>query len=155
MQLSDLPRHADYYIPHRAPMLLLDELVEVKDNGCIAKVTIRPDMPFIEAQGLPSWVAIEIMAQTIAMFGGVQERLKGNKPKLGFLLGSKRFEMAQDYFAVGEELLIEISLQFLNRHQIGIFDCHIQTETGRTVATILVSQPDNVESVLAVVSQAS
>lgn len=149
MQISELPKHAEYYLPHRAPMLLLDELVEVKDNGCIAKVTIHADMPFMEEQGLPSWVGIEIMAQTIALFGGVKERLKDQPPKLGFLLGSKSFEMGQDYFAIGEELLVEIDLQFLNRHQIGIFNCQIQTSSSTSKATILVSQPDDVDSVLA------
>lgn len=149
MQISELPKHAEYYLPHRAPMLLLDELVEVKDNGCVAKVTIHAEMPFMEEQGLPSWVGIEIMAQTIALFGGVKERLKDQTPKLGFLLGSKSFEMGQDYFAIGEELLIEIDLQFLNRHQIGIFNCQIETSNSTSKATILVSQPDDVDSVLA------
>lgn len=149
MQISDLPKQAEYYLPHRAPMLLLDELVEMKENGCIAKVKIHQDMPFLEDQGLPSWVGIEIMAQTIALFGGVKERLKDNSPKLGFLLGSKSFEMGQDYFAIGEELTVEIDLQFLNRHQIGIFNCSIQTADALSKATILVSQPDDVDSVLA------
>lgn len=149
MQISELPKHAEYYLPHRAPMLLLDELVEVKSNGCVAKVVIHQEMPFLEQQGLPSWVGIEIMAQTIALFGGVKERLKGSGPKLGFLLGSKSFDMGQDYFQVGEELLVEIDLQFLNRHQIGIFNCKIQTQQSCSTATILVSQPDDVGSVLA------
>lgn len=148
MQVSDLPKQADYYLPHRAPMLLLDELVEVRENGCIAKVTIRADMPFMEQDGLPSWVGIEIMAQTIAMYGGIQERLKDQKPKLGFLLGSKKFEMAQSHFAIGQELLVEIKLQFLNRHQIGIFDCSINTSDGQSTATILVSQPDDPATIL-------
>lgn len=150
MQISDLPKEAEYYLPHRAPMLLLDELVEVKENGCVAKLTIREDLPFMEEQGLPSWVGLEIMAQTIAMYGGVKERLKDQNPKLGFLLGSKTFEMGQDHFAIGEELTIEINLQFLNRHQIGIFECHLQTSTASSKATILVSQPDDVESFLEV-----
>ncbi|KAA8733847.1 3-hydroxylacyl-ACP dehydratase [Acinetobacter qingfengensis] len=148
MQLSDLPRNADYFIPHRAPMLLVDEWVEMKDNGCVAKVKIHPDMPFIEDAGLPSWVGIEIMAQTIAIYAGIQQRLKGEQPKLGFLLGSKKFEMAQTHFAIDEELMIEIKLQFLNRHQIGMFDCHIDTVQGRSEATILVAQPEDVSSVL-------
>lgn len=150
MQVSDLPKEAEYYLPHRAPMLLLDELVEVKENGCVAKLTIREDLPFMEAAGLPSWVGIEIMAQTIAMYGGVKERLKDQGPKLGFLLGSKTFEMGQDHFAIGEELIVEINLQFLNRHQIGIFDCQLKTATSISKATILVSQPDDVESFLEV-----
>ena len=148
MNLSDLPKQAEYYLPHRAPMLLLDELIEVKDNGCVAKVIIHKDMPFLEEQGLPSWVGIEIMAQTIALFGGIKERLNDCPPKLGFLLGSKNFEMAQDYFEIGEELIVEIDLQFLNKHQIGIFNCSIETSHGVTKANILVSQPDDVDSVL-------
>lgn len=148
MTIQDMPTQADYYIPHRAPMLLLDELVEVKDNGCVATLTIREDLPFMQDEGLPSWVGIEIMAQTISMYGGIQERTKGNTPKLGFLLGSKKFDMGQDFFAVGEQLRIEITLQFLNRHQIGMFDCAIVTDQGRTTACILVSQPDDIESVL-------
>jgi predicted hotdog family 3-hydroxylacyl-ACP dehydratase len=149
MQLSDLPKNADYFIPHRAPMLLVDEWVDIKENACVAKVKIHADMPFIQAEGLPSWVGIEIMAQTIAIYAGLQQRLKGQAPKLGFLLGSKKFEMVQDYFAIGEELQVEIQLQFLNRHQIGIFDCAIQTAQGRSTATILVAQPEDASSLFA------
>ena len=150
MQISELPKPAEYYLPHRAPMLLLDELVEVKDNGCVAKLIIREDLPFMEAEGLPSWVGLEIMAQTIAMFGGVKERLKDGAPKLGFLLGSKNFEMGQDHFAIGEELIVEIDLQFLNRHHIGIFDCQLKSPHSISKATILVSQPDDVDGFLGV-----
>ena len=148
MQVADLPKNADFFIPHRAPMLLVDEWIDIQDNGCVATVTIHPQMPFFEEAGLPSWVGIEIMAQTIALYAGVQQRLKGEEPKLGFLLGSKKFEMAQDYFAVGEQLTINIQLQFLNRHQIGIFECSIATEQGVSLATILVAQPEDASTVL-------
>ena len=43
---------------HRAPMLLLDELLEYGEEYAVSKVEIQPEMLFMEAQGLPSWVGI-------------------------------------------------------------------------------------------------
>ena len=147
-KVAQLPQHAEYYIPHRAPMLLLDQLVTVTEKGCIAKLKITEQLPFMQAEGLPSWVGIEIMAQTIAMYGGVEQRLNGNEPKLGFLLGAKKFDMAQEFFTVGEQLTVEIQLSFLNRQKIGMFDCKITTEKGVSTASLLVAQPDDTSSVL-------
>ena len=147
-KVAQLPHHAEYYIPHRKPMLLIDELVTVTEKGCISKVTITDQLPFMQAEGLPSWVGIEIMAQTIAMYGGIEQRLAGNEPKLGFLLGAKKFDMAQEFFTVGELLTVEIHLNFLNRQKIGMFDCKITTEKGVSTASLLVAQPDDTSSVL-------
>lgn len=149
MQWTDLPKNADYFIPHRAPMVLVDELVDFSEKSCVGHLTVRPDLPFMQDEGLPSWVGIEIMAQTIAMYAGVQQRLKGEAPKLGFLLGCKKFEMAQAFFAVGEQLRIDIELQFLNQQHIGIFDCTVNTTQGCTTATLLVAQPEDANRVLA------
>ncbi|VDZ83865.1 Uncharacterised protein [Kluyvera intermedia] len=57
------------YLPHDAPMLLLEEVISVTDDTATCRVTVSPDgvlAPFLDAQGnLPAWFALELMAQTV------------------------------------------------------------------------------------------
>ena len=35
-------------IPHREPFLFIDEIVEITENGSVAKFKVSPDLPFFE-----------------------------------------------------------------------------------------------------------
>ena len=86
---------------HRAPMLLIDELLEYGENHATTEVWIKPDMLFVQEQGLPCWVGIELMAQTVSLLAGVRGKYSGHPPQIGFLLGTRRFHAPMSHFAVG------------------------------------------------------
>ena len=72
---------------HRAPMLLIDELLEYGENHATTEVWIKPDMLFVQEQGLPCWVGIELMAQTVSLLAGVRvcaANSVATRPKLAF-----------------------------------------------------------------------
>ncbi len=76
-------------IPHRPPMALLDELVEHGPEHLSARMTVSQDMMFVDETGsLPAWAGIELMAQAIAAFGGLQSLARGeaaeNRLSAGF-----------------------------------------------------------------------
>lgn len=62
------------YLPHDAPMLLLEEVVNVTDETATCRVTVSPHSvlaPFLDAEGnLPGWFALELMAQTVGVWSG-------------------------------------------------------------------------------------
>lgn len=64
-------------LPHRDPMILLSTAVDYGDDFATAVVHISEASPFFDAElgGVPSWVGMEYMAQTIGIWAGHQ-RLK-------------------------------------------------------------------------------
>lgn len=63
---------AEHYLPHQSPMVMLDDVHSVGEDGAECSVTLSKDgvlAPFLDAQGrLPNWFAIELMAQTIGVW---------------------------------------------------------------------------------------
>jgi predicted hotdog family 3-hydroxylacyl-ACP dehydratase len=51
-------------VPHTGAMVLLDHVDYWNEHELQASVTVRADAPFADAQGIPAWVGIELMAQS-------------------------------------------------------------------------------------------
>ena len=58
------------YVPHRGAMLLIDRLVSADAEGAVAEVIVPRDGLFLQDAGMPSWVGLEYMAQTVAAWAG-------------------------------------------------------------------------------------
>ena len=94
------------YLPHRPPMLLLDDVVEVSDRRAVCRATIHPDCVFaIDGVVHPS-AMIEACAQACAVFAGVTAGRAGGAPRLGLLVACREVHFAVDSFAVGDELTV-------------------------------------------------
>ncbi|MDF7670610.1 hypothetical protein PT276_05285 [Orbaceae bacterium ESL0721] len=118
----------DQYLPHTAPMILLDHLVFIDEKQCICKVTITPSgrlSPFLNSNNeLPSWFAMELMAQTIGVWNGYHGQIRQHKPKLGMLLGCRGFKSKLANFPIYSSLEIDANLNF-HDNKLANFDCHI------------------------------
>jgi 3-hydroxyacyl-[acyl-carrier-protein] dehydratase len=71
------------YIPHREPMLLIDEIELGEDGRCYAKYRVKDDEIFCQGHFpgnpiVPGVILCEIMAQSCALL--VKEDLKGLTP---------------------------------------------------------------------------
>ena len=95
------------FIPHEKPMVFVDRLIEANENFAIAELLIQPDLMFCDAQGLPTWSSIELMAQTISAYAGHKGQMLGLPPKIGFLLGTRKMQLPLPYFALGETVRIK------------------------------------------------
>jgi predicted hotdog family 3-hydroxylacyl-ACP dehydratase len=138
-------------VPHAGAMRLIDELVEADGEHCVARATVRATQLFVDDAGMPGWVGIEYMAQTIAAWAGVRERAAGRPPGLGFLLGSRRYACTAPAFPVGSVLDIHVRCALKGETGLGAFDCRIlDAANGAELAnaTITVFQPENVEEFL-------
>jgi len=112
-------------IPHEKPMVFIDHLVTVDDYSAVAELNIRPTLMFYEQQGLPTWTSIELMAQTVSAFVGYHAQALDEKPKIGFLLGTRRLNLPIPFFACGEIVRIKVEQNYAYEG-LGQFSCEIE-----------------------------
>ena len=136
-------------VPHSGAMLLLDRVVSADADNLLAEVRIRSDSLLCNADGVGVWVGIEYMAQAIAAWAGYIARSRGEPVKLGFLLGTRRYECSRPIFVIGSLLQVHVRRVFQDESGLGSFECYIDDEQGRVAtATVTVFQPHNVNDFL-------
>ncbi|MFO0597171.1 MAG: 3-hydroxylacyl-ACP dehydratase [Myxococcaceae bacterium] len=133
-------------VPHRASLLLLDELLADTPEYVQAAFTPRADMLFLQDEGLPAWVGVELMAQTVASWAGLRRLERGEKVQLGFLLGTRKYECTRPFFPVGKRLVMTATHEMVSEQGLAVFICKIELD-GEVIATASVNafQPPNVE----------
>lgn len=136
-------------IPHRGAMRLVHRLVHADEASVRVEVDIDADSPFAREDGVPAWVGIEYMAQTIAAWAGVKALRVKQRPRIGFLLGTRRYESSADVFPIGACLLIEARCELLGNNGLGQFFCQIFKDNSQLAqASITVYEPENVQEAL-------
>ncbi len=136
-------------VPHAGRMRLLDTAIDGDAESLRARVEIRVDSLFFNGLGVGAWVGIEYMAQAVAAWAGWRARLAGGAPKVGFLLGSRRFESARGQFLLGEVLVVEAQRQFQADNGLGHFECTLAIAgTQVASAALTVFEPDDVSQFL-------
>ena len=142
---ADANRLADL-LPHRPPMVLIDEVVSYAgdEKRLTAAVTVKPGW-------CENWTAIEFMAQTAAALVGTIDREEhpGDKPRPGFLLGSRRLDLRIERFAVGVRYLVTAQAVFSDGAAAS-FACEILSPAGECVAraTLNAFRPDSLADFL-------
>ena len=136
-------------VPHAGRMRLLDAAIDGDDDSLTACVEIRADSLFFDGVGVGAWVGIEYMAQAVAAWAGWRARLDGGSPKVGFLLGSRRYSTSRSRFLLGEVLLVQAQRQFQADNGLGHFDCTLAIDGVQVAsAALTVFEPDDVSQFL-------
>ena len=123
------------YLRHRRPMLLLDAVSEFGDNFAEAEVTITPGSMFFDADlgGVPAWIGVEYMAQTIAAFAGFEAKKRSAQPKIGYLISVRKYTVILPLFL--DRTTLSIRAQLSQRSEnVGIFECMIGSRTQQFAA---------------------
>lgn len=129
------PPHAmDTWVPHRGAMNLLDSVTHCDELSVIACVRVPAQGLFIGVDGMPAWVGIEYMAQAVAAWSGARARAGGGSPRIGYLLGSRRYESTVGTFDIGAELQVFAECELIADNGLGMFACRI-TQAGRVLAS--------------------
>ena len=130
-------------VPHATPMILLDRVDAYDANNVEASLTIRDDSPFVGNRKVPSYLAVEYMAQSIAAYSGLQA-LENNEPvRIGFLLGTRKLKLWTPELSVGDELVVNVSVLY-NDGEMAAFDCRaLRGDQLVAEASINVFQPDD------------
>jgi predicted hotdog family 3-hydroxylacyl-ACP dehydratase len=128
------PHVMDAWVPHRGAMNLLETVERCDDESIIARVRVPAEGLFTGADGVPAWVGIEYMAQAVAAWSGARARGAGGSPRIGYLLGSRRYEAVVPAFEIGAELQVFAQCELMGANGLGLFDCRI-TQDGRVLAS--------------------
>lgn len=122
-------------IPHSGSAILIDEIVSFDDDTLLARTQIKQSGLFNQADGsLPAWLGLEIMAQAVAAWAGCKAVRNGLPVKLGFLLGTRRFDCRVPAFAAGATLTISVSCSLQDDTGIGTFECQL-AQDGQVMAS--------------------
>lgn len=106
-QLS-LPVDAALLLPHEAPMIQVDQLLEFGDGSGLVSAVIGADNVFVTDDGCLEEVALmEIMAQAYAAIKGYDDTINGRPVRKGFLVGGRYFKLYRRP-RVGDLLVVEI-----------------------------------------------
>jgi len=138
-------------LPQRPPMVLLDSIVSHAADETICAVHIDASSPFASADGsIPSWIALEYIAQCAAAHSGICEREKGNPIRLGFLLGSRKFALHVSRFEAGAELLVSAKSVW-DDGELASFSCCVRDMNGVLLAEGELSaySPHDIQDLLA------
>ena len=126
------------YLPHDAPMLLLEAVDSVTDESAVCRVTVSAGgvlAPFLDPQGnLPGWFALELMAQTVGVWSGWHRRERGQQAiALGMVLGARELTCAAGILPAGATLAVRVRL-LMQDSRFGSFECAIEAG-AETLAT--------------------
>ncbi len=135
-------------VPHSGRMRLIDEIVDHGEDWLHAEVRITEESMFVEAQGVPAWIGLEYLAQTVAAFAGLQERMEGEEPKLGFLVGTRKYVCSKGYFKIGRVLSLKVEKEMETEAGLSVFKCGLHGQEVEASAILNVFQPEDVNKFL-------
>ena len=146
--MKSLPWSVPELLPHSGAMILIDDAIGDGEEWVESGVRIGEDSLLYEpGYGVPAWVGIEYMAQTVAMYSGIQARRADEEIKIGFLLGTRRYTAMTAYFPLGSYLRIHARVEWQDG-QMAVFDCRIEEKACLAKARINVYQPQDVSTVI-------
>ncbi len=107
-------------IPHRPPMVLIDEVDEWGAERIVARRTVRAGDPFVTATGLDDAALLECIAQTIAAGDACYAQFKGGRVLRGYLTGLTGVQI-HSRVGVGETVTV-VGLCLKRMDGMGLFD---------------------------------
>ena len=107
-------------------MLLIDKVISAREQSICVSARANSNAWYVDANGdMPAWVGIELMAQSIAAWVGLQGWQQGKPPKKGFLLGTRNYTSQVPSFVAGSEIEITASETYQDEGGLGAFDCSL------------------------------
>jgi predicted hotdog family 3-hydroxylacyl-ACP dehydratase len=118
---TDLGLRAEDLLPQKGAMCLLDRVLAADAEHLIATAVFSAASLFCRDGRVGSWVSLECMAQAVGAWAGYQGRLRGVPPRIGFLLGTPRFDCRRAHLALDRELRIEVTKEIQVDEGLGQF----------------------------------
>ena len=137
-------------LPHRGTMLLLDAVMDWDAESATATASVHAYSWYAAENGsMPSWIGIELMAQTIAAHVGLSARSQGRLPKQGILLGTRAYQATMSHFPAGALLRVNASLIFRDASGLGAYTCGISLDDIQVASAIIkVYEPEDFNAFL-------
>lgn len=146
--MTPVPWSVPELLPHSRVMVLIDDVLEAGEGWVCAGLRIAEDSLFYEPGfGVPAWVGIEYMAQTVALYSGLQSKRAGEEVRIGLLLGTRRYEAMTDYFPLGSYLRVHVQEEWQDG-QMAVFDCRVEHDECLAKARLNVFSPRDLSAVI-------
>ncbi len=139
-------------LPHSGQMVFIDRVLEHDDVSIVTEVDVDSLEVLVSERGVPAYVGIELMAQSIAAWSGLVRKSRNKPPQPGFLLGTRKYECEVSFFPRGSTLRIYAE-EIINNEGLATFGCRLHyiadTCDGDLVAEARISvyseQEENVD----------
>jgi predicted hotdog family 3-hydroxylacyl-ACP dehydratase len=94
-------------LPHRGRMLLIDEILELDDDGAVTRSVVTERWPFFNGRDVNTIVLIELVAQTAGVHNGwIRDKLHGPAAdKKGWIVGIRQARLMVNAIPLGTELI--------------------------------------------------
>lgn len=112
--------HFETLIPHRPPMVLVDEVTRYGPEEIHANRTVRLGDPFVSKSGLQDAALLECIAQTIAAGDALYAQSRGGRVLRGYLTGLTGVQVFSRA-ALGETVTVK-ALCLKRMDGMGLFD---------------------------------
>jgi predicted hotdog family 3-hydroxylacyl-ACP dehydratase len=146
---ADLDLRAEDLLPHKGPICLLDRVIAAGDDVLVATAAFGPESPFCRDGRVGSWIGLECMAQAVGAWSGYQRLLRGVPPRIGFLLGTRRFDCHRPWLALGHVLRIEVRKVIEMDDGLGQFNGQIFDADDEVASAVLtVYSPEDPTAVI-------
>ena len=132
--MTEAAHPMDAWLPHRGRMRLIDRVERCEGDAIACSALVRPDGLFVEPDGMPAWIGIELMAQAAAAWAGARARAGGGAPRVGYLVAVRRYDAHVPSFPVGATLDVSATCSAAGDNGLRVFDCAIVL-AGRALAT--------------------
>jgi predicted hotdog family 3-hydroxylacyl-ACP dehydratase len=156
----NFPQPAARFLPHRPPMLFLENVLDVAAETAVCETTLDAKFdPFYAdtdatadaaannpatataasaAAALPAHFLLEIIAQSIGVWAGYHTLQKGEPAKSGMFLGCRDFTTTHPAYPRGTALRIEVKLLVLDG-DTGSFEGTVFGATGERLARAILT----------------
>ena len=116
-------RDLSKYIPHRDLMVLIDEIVDDSKDAFCTRVIITEKSVLYSSLGVPSYCAIEYMAQSVAAYNSIHFENR-SKSKIGFIIAVRSAKLMDLHFKKNQVLDVFVMPEFIINNS-GTFVCKI------------------------------
>lgn len=119
---------------HEKPMVLLERVLSATpDSACCQCLGGEENPFFLPGVGIPPWVAIEFMAQCVAVSAGARAVIAGKRLPLGLLLGTMSLKLEGGCFQPDQDCRVESYTVLSDDLGMGAHQCRILVN-GRVAA---------------------
>ncbi|MCL1124591.1 hotdog family protein [Shewanella surugensis] len=134
------------YLPHSAPMIFIDKIIAYQTDTLLSEINITSQSPYFDdiISGVPNYVGIEYMAQTIAALAGIEALKRNDIIRIGFLLGSRKLQLHVPHYKLGHTYHTRVSRLYQEETGLAVFECQILEQDDIIAqANINVFQPQD------------
>jgi predicted hotdog family 3-hydroxylacyl-ACP dehydratase len=125
-------------VPHTAPTLAIDELVDWSDGKTHVRLVVREGGLLVRDGGVDTVVTLELMAQAVAACLGYEAFLHGGGVRVGMVVACRKFAIARSRIDVGEQLDIHVT-RLRGTDDASTFEAEVHDGSGALVSSAVMT----------------